>query len=129
MITNLDHITIILADKARSIWFYSDILKLPFINIVKMSDHELIYFYLNAVTRLELIEYYHSEDKVKTSPLNVGSYRHMALVTDNIQLLYNVCIDNNIEVTMKPQYLELLHCIAMLITDPNGVEIEIIQKK
>jgi len=41
MITDLDHITVNVRDKEKSIRFYSDILQLPLINSVNMGDHEL----------------------------------------------------------------------------------------
>jgi len=50
------------------------------------------------------------------------------LLTDDIKTLRQICSEYNIKVKLEPTDMEKLGCRGMLIEDPNGVEIEIVQK-
>lgn len=128
MITAVDHITVNLADRDASFKFYGEVLGLERLCDVDMGDHRLTYFDLNGYTRLELIEYYNDKAAKPEPSDDKGIYRHMALVTDDIQDIYNRCMAAGVEILMKPVWVNNLKWTGMLIRDPNGVEIEIVEK-
>ena len=106
--TGLDHITVNVKDLDRSKAFYGDVLGLKEAGSVQMGDHTLTYYELPQGVRLELIDYEAKEEPKDIKETDTGTYRHFCLVT--------------------PSYVDQLGCRTMLITDPNGVEIEIIQR-
>ena len=42
--------------------------------------------------------------------------------------VYSTCRNKGVSIRKTPSYVDQLGCRTMLITDPNGVEIEIIQR-
>lgn len=128
MIIGIDHCTINVVDVEKSIYFYKEILGLKQLNRINMGDHELIYFYLNEECKLELIHYLYETDLSHPKENLRGIYRHMALKTDDIMEVYKKCTENNILIKLKPTVMDKLSCKGMLIEDPNGVEIEIVEK-
>jgi catechol 2,3-dioxygenase-like lactoylglutathione lyase family enzyme len=128
LVKGIDHFTINVVDIEKSINFYENILQMKKLNFVDMGDHGLTYFYLTESCRLELIEYYNDDDAKTVAENTKGTYRHMALLTDDIKTLRQICSEYNIKVKLEPTDMEKLGCRGMLIEDPNGVEIEIVQK-
>ena len=129
MITGLDHITVNMADREASFTFYEEVLGLEKMYDVDMGDHKLTYFYLNDSTRLELIEYYNDKPAHPEPSDEKGIYRHMALPTDGIEALFKRCTTYGVNVLMEPVRVDKLKWTGMLIEDPNGVEIEIVQRE
>ena len=112
--SGLDHITVNVKNLEQSEKFYGDLLGLEKTGFIDMGDHTLTYFRLPREVRLELID--------------TGIYRHFCLVTDQLAELHALCVKQGIFVRKSPSYVEKLQARTMLITDPNGVEIEIIQR-
>lgn len=129
MITGLDHITVNMADREASFTFYEEVLGLEKMYDVDMGDHRLTYFCLNGSTRLELIEYYNDKPAHPEPSDEKGIYRHMALTTDGIEALFKRCTTYGVNVLMEPVRVDKLKWTGMLIEDPNGVEIEIVQRE
>ena len=127
-ITGLDHITINVKDLTQSEKFYTDVLRLEKTDLIDMGDHTLTYFPLPQGVRLELIDYTDKAAAENIRETDTGIYRHFCLVTDDLSELYHICRERGIFVRKAPSYVEKLKAHTMLITDPNGVEIEIIQK-
>lgn len=128
MIKGIDHFTINVTDLEKSISFYKEVLGLKELNTIDMGDHQLIYFYLQEGCKLELINYLFETELSHPKEDAQGIYRHMALRTDNLMEIYNKCIENDIFIRLQPVNMEKLFCKGMLIEDPNGVEIEIVEK-
>ena len=129
MITGLDHITVNMADREASFTFYEEVLGLEKMYDVDMGDHRLTYFCLNGSTRLELIEYYNDKPAHPEPSDEKGIYRHMALTTDGIEALFKRCTTYGVNVLMEPVRVDKLKWTGMLVRDPNGVEIEIVQRE
>lgn len=127
-ISDLDHITVNVKDLKQSEDFYSDILGLEKTGFIDMGDHTLTYFQLPREVRLELIDYTDKTPAGNIKETDTGTYRHFCLVTDQLAELHDTCVKKGIFVRKPPSYVEKLHARTMLITDPNGVEIEIIQR-
>jgi len=132
MITGIDHFTINVLDKEASLWFYGVFLGLPELDIINLKDQEIRYYGLTNNCRLELIDYEEDSEKhicqissptwrkdVASLQRAKGCYRHMALLTDHL---------DEFPVRMEPTIMKELGIKGILIEDPNGVEIEIVER-
>jgi len=126
--SGLDHITVNVKDLEQSEKFYGDLLGLEKTGFIDMGDHTLTYFRLPREVRLELIDYADKAAAGDIKETDTGIYRHFCLVTDQLAELHKLCVKQGIFVRKSPSYVEKLQARTMLITDPNGVEIEIIQR-
>lgn len=124
----LDHISINVRNANESIHFYGEVLGLPCVSSVRMKDHDLYYFPLGAGIRLELIEYDKEFEQAVFASESQGMYRHIALQVSEILLWEAHLRSIGIKVTSPPEWIEDLQSTNMLILDPNGVEIEMIEK-
>ncbi len=124
----VNHITVNVKDLEASRAFYGGVLGLPEAGFIHMGDHTLTYFTLTPETRLELICYLTAEKEARPKETDLGIYRHFCVETDDIEGVAAACRAAGVPVTKEPGRVEALGCSTMLIKDPNGVEIEIIQK-
>ena len=127
MITELNHLTINVVNMSRSCFFYGDVLGLTEAGEIDMGDHTLTYYMLPGECRLELICYAAPSGTMHPSSDTCGLYRHFCLRTDSLAALHTRCMECGVKVTKAPSYVEKLGCSTMLIQDPNGVEIELIE--
>lgn len=127
-IVSLDHITINVSDLEKSKEFYGNVLKLEEAGFIDMGDHSLTYYHLTKECRLELIDYLTKQETAHITETHLNSYRHFCLETDNLDQVYQDCKEHQVFVRKAPSYVEKLSCSTMLIVDPNGVELEIIQR-
>jgi lactoylglutathione lyase len=123
----VNHITINVEDLEKSEQFYSNVMGLEKTGFIHMGDHTLTYFRLTDETRLELIRYLTPVKKADTAETDQKIYRHFCVETDDIDMVYQTCVNHGVLVRKTPSYVEKLKCSNMLIVDPNGVEIEIMQ--
>jgi lactoylglutathione lyase len=126
-VRGVDHITINCTDTERAFRFYEEILELPRLETVDLGDHVLYYYALPAGIKLELIGYKNPQKEWKTGNTDVGIYRHVALVVDDLEGLHNRCREAQVRINMAPTFIPKLGKTVMLFADPNGVEIEAIQ--
>ena len=127
-IMGLNHITINVMDLQKSMEFYKIVLGLKENGFIDMGDHTLTYFDLPQNVRLELIDYKEKAAGKVMKETDIVIYRHFCLETYNLKELKKICAENKVFVRKEPSYVEKLSCSTMLIVDPNGVEIEIIEK-
>lgn len=127
-ITGLNHITINVTDLEASRAFYEGVLGLIPSNFVDMGDHRLTYYQLPQNVCLELIEYDNPGEIRHYGIFERGIYRHFCLETDDLEAVYQACLAHGIQITQAPGYVEKLQFSNILLIDPNGVELEIIQK-
>lgn len=126
-VLELDHITINCLDIDLTRSFYEEFFNLRPLNKVDLGDHVLHYYELPG-TRLELIEYIEEQKIYQTGNTDQGIYRHMAVVVDDLEEAFETCKARNIPINLEPKYIPQIDKKIMLIKDPNGVEIELIQK-
>jgi len=124
----VNHITINVSDLEKTKRFFSKVLKLPEAGFIHMGDHTLTYYQLTHETRLELIDYLEAQNKAKVTETDLCIYRHFCIETDDLEAVANDCREAGIPIRKEPGWVDRLACSTMLITDPNGIEIEIIQK-
>lgn len=128
MIIALNHITINTNDYETSKKFYEEALGYQYVNSIRMSDHTLHYFQLPSGIRLEVIEYDFPTKLTNCDSTTKGIYRHFAVYVDNIAQLATQINNFNPEyIIMQPTLIKKLNCIAMLVRDPNGCEMEFTQ--
>lgn len=128
-IIGVDHVTINVVSMEESIYFYETILKLAKLHAVDMGDHTLQYFSINNHTMLELIRYQYETDREKLSVDSKGIYRHLALQVENIQEFYTGLCKTDANITSPLGFCEKLSFYNILLIDPNGVEIELLERK
>lgn len=125
-ITTVDHITINLLKVKESFEFYEKIFELRKIEDVDMGDH-ILHLYELPDARLELIEYKEEQRQIQTGNTDIGIYRHFAVCTDDLEELKERCKEKGYALNLEPTYIEQIKKTVMLVKDPNGVEIEVIQ--
>lgn len=126
-LTGIDHITINLLDVEKSVCFYEKVMGLKKLQDVDMGDH-ILHLYQMPGAKLELIEYKEAQNIIQAGNTDIGVYRHFALRTDDIRELEKKCKEFGCGMNMEPSYIKQMDITAMLIKDPNGVEIEIIKE-
>lgn len=129
-ILGVDHITINVISMEKSIYFYEKVLGLTKEECIDMGDHFIQYFKFPDQNILELIKYKY-ETGMNATPVDTKSiYRHIAMKVDNLDEIYNIIQqEKEIEIHMKPAFCNKLNFRNILIKDPNGVEIEILERK
>ncbi len=123
----INHITINVINLVQSKNFYEKALGLKSAGHIDMDDHKLIYYDLGKPCRLELIVYDEPEKVAEHSATCTGIYRHMALEVEDIQSFYVRLKSYKADIVLKPTWVEKLNATCMLVRDPNGVEIELMQ--
>ena len=124
----INHITVNVKDLNASKLFYSEIMGLKENGFIDMGDHTLTYYDLPGGVRLELIDY---EKKVPAPDhvvTDTGIYRHFCLEVDALEEFDAFCRQKQVRVTKEYGWVEKLGCYNVLILDPTGVEIELIEK-
>lgn len=124
----LDHVTINVKDMEKSEWFYGEVLGLKKLDNVDMGDHELHYFSLGSDGLLELIQYHEDTGEAHLPVKTRGIMRHLAFSTEDVDSLYRKLCDAGITVTSKPDNVKKLNFRNILVQDPNGVELEFVQR-
>lgn len=129
-VIGVDHFTINVVSMEESRKFYGDVLQLKQGAFVDMGDHVILYYALDAHNTLELIQYKY---ETKCPPHRVddrGIYRHLAIRVENVQQAYEEIAKNSeVEILTKPCYCKNLDFTNFLLKDPNGVEIEFLERK
>lgn len=125
ILTAVDHITINCIDLAASRLFYEQVFELPRLDDVDLGDHVLHYYQLPGV-KLELIEYLTPQKSWQTGNTDTGIYRHFAVCVDDLETIHTRC-QGFTPINLQPTFIPQLGKTVMLIQDPNGVEVEVIQ--
>ena len=127
MITGVHHITINVKNLELSKQFYGRMLGLKELESIRMPDHSLYYYALPGI-KLELIQYDNDTGENTSGLLERGKFRHLAIETDDIHLIEEELPKYGGKVLQSPKWVEKLQFTGMLVEDPNGCELEFIQK-
>jgi catechol 2,3-dioxygenase-like lactoylglutathione lyase family enzyme len=128
VVKGLDHIAINIVDLEKSLKFYRDILRLEELSRIDLEDHSLYYFRIEGSSRLELIVYGFDTPAFSAAKTAKGMYRHVAFRVDSVAEIGELCEKNGISILSRPAYVDGLKFTGMLIEDPNGVEIELVER-
>lgn len=124
---HVDHIAINAINLQISEHFYGNLLALERLESIDMEDHMLTYYRIDDTCRLELITYQKPLPQVHYKAEQPGVYRHFSLEVDDVQAYYCHLQRSQVSILLPPKYVEKLKAICMLIQDPNGIEIELMQ--
>ncbi len=129
-IKSIHHITINLKDEKKTADFYGKLLELKRLPDVDMGDHRLIYFELPGNVRLEFIDYYEKDRcGMAIAPSNTpGSARHFAFEVEDAFLAQKKMEEYGLEIVSAAKKVEELSFIGFLAKEPNGFELEFIQR-
>lgn len=122
-----DHFTINVTDLEASMHFYGELLGLKQLPGQNMGDHQLYYFDLGGAM-LELIHYDDDFGELKPHVKTRGIYRHLALSCEDVYVVAEKLKAAGVKITDGPGYVPLLKFHNILLEDPNGVELEIVQR-
>lgn len=128
MVTGTDHIAVNVISMEESILFYEKLLGIKKEETIDMGDHVLQYFQLNGLFRLELIWYRYDTETAEIPANAKGTYRHLALSVKNLEEFSLFLIHSEVTVKKTLEYCEKLGFYNMLILDPNGIEIELVER-
>jgi len=128
MIKAVDHITINIKDLEKTLFFYKEILDLESLPMIKMKDQEIYYFKLPGTTKLELINYFYDTGKRDSDDKAKGCCRHFAFEVDDIMALEIKLLNAGYKFHQQIEYINELGFTCGLVYDPNGFELEIIQR-
>lgn len=124
----ITHISIIIKDAEKSIYFYSMVLKLPLTKTVNKPNQILRYFKINNEQELELNEYLYEVGTYKGKLNDKGKYRHIAFNVDNIEEWQDYLEKEGYPFHIPVAIDTYLKVKSGLFLDPNGVEIELVEK-
>ncbi len=128
-ILGIDHFAINVISMEKSIYFYGHTMQLQKGDFVDMGDHIIQYFRLDDTNTLELIQNKYETQSCKMRAESKGIYRHLAIRVQNIQDAYTRISQNpDVEILMQPAYCKNLKFTNFLLKDPNGVELEILER-
>ena len=126
-IKTVDHMTIIVKDLEKTLWFYGTLLGFKQLQTVDLGDHVLRYFLLPGGIKLELNEYlYQTRDSVSELK-DRGTYRHIAFEVESASEIENVLTEAGYPFHYPVSATPELGVLGGLVKDPNGVEIEFIE--
>jgi len=126
-IKSVDHMTIIVKDLEKTLWFYGTLLGFEQLETVDLGDHILRYFQLPGGVRLELNEYlYPTRDSVSQLK-DRGTWRHLAFAVEDVAEVENTLTAAGYPFHYPVSPTPELGVTGGLVKDPNGVEIEFIE--
>ncbi len=128
-VSGIDHFSINVVSMEESIYFYENVLGLERLHSVDMGDHTLQYFNLGKGIMLELIKYHYDSGSAAFFPDTKGIYRHIALKVENINEYFDRLTKLGAKITRRLDFCEKLDFYNILLKDPNGVEIEFLERK
>lgn len=128
MLKGMDHFTINIKSRDESFWFYGDILGLEKMETIDLDTQVIHYYQLPGTCRLELIEYLEPGKTVQAESQDLGIYRHMAFLVDDLDIVLNKIRTEKIPIVEGPAISKKLGTRYILIEDPNHVEIEFVQR-
>jgi catechol 2,3-dioxygenase-like lactoylglutathione lyase family enzyme len=124
----LTHVSIIIKDAEESVNFYSMILKLPLVKVVKKPNQILRYFKISETQEIELNEYLYEVETYEGNLNDKGKYRHIAFNVDDIDEWQRYIESKGYPFHIPVSIDSYLNVKSGLFLDPNGVEIELVEK-
>lgn len=124
----IDHITINIKNLEKSLEFYGNVLELNALPVIKTKEQDVYYFELPGNTRLELIHYHGQISESEDSSLALGSCRHFAFEVDDIKETEQRIKNAGYTFHLPIAYTDTYGCTAGLMCDPNGFELEFLER-
>lgn len=126
-ISNIDHVSINVADIDKTLYFYGRVLGLKQQQTVDCGEFDITYFSLPSGVRLELFDYHGRNRTILGAESEVG-LRHLALQVDDVAAHETLLRAEGVHITLPTCDLPNLGVRVLLFLDPNGVTIEFCEK-
>lgn len=127
-VNQLDHISIIIKDLEKSIDFYKNTMGFAQEETVDCGDHVLRYFRVSGGQRLELNQYLYEVNDHVGKLNDKGAYRHCAFEVEDIKAWEKKITEAGYPFHIAVHLEEQTHMYSGLFLDPNGVEIELLER-
>lgn len=125
----LDHVALVVTSVESSSSFYTTLLGLEELERVTLSDHTIQYLGTGTAAKVELIEYTDSASKmVGEADQRAIAMRHLAWNVTDVASLEEWTTQQGGVVIARPVFVPELGFTSMLIRDPDGIEVELIQR-
>lgn len=120
----IDHIAINTRDIEKSVRYYSEVFGFKEVNRVDMGECILVYMEICPGSYLELFDL--KGNSIEGSvPENMQGLRHIAFHVEDIKAWEKNFKENNAEFVMELTRMEPIRKDGILISDPDGVIIEL----
>lgn len=126
-ISRIDHVSINIADAARSYDFYGRVLGLKRLETVDCGDFDITYFRLPNGSRLELFDYRGTSAALQKAESDVG-LRHIAFEVQDVAAHEKLLRNAGVEISLPATELPNLGVRVLLFLDPNGVTLEFCER-
>ncbi|WP_341729637.1 VOC family protein [Brooklawnia sp.] len=126
--SRLDHAALVVASLDRSTAFYSSLLGLEVRNRVELSDHTIQYLDSGTEVLLELIAYQAGAAGQPLSAPGLPAAHHLAWQVPDANELRPRIIALGGSIVSMPVFMPELQQTSMLIQDPDGFLIELVEK-
>ena len=126
-ISNIDHVSINVADINKTLDFYGRILGLEEQQTVDCGEFDITYFGLPGGARLELFDYHGKNRNSPRDESEVG-LRHIAFQVEDVAAHEKLLRAEGVEITLATCDLPNLGVRVLLFLDPNGVTLEFCEK-
>ena len=123
----IDHVSINLLDRQKSLDFYGRILGLTQQQTVDCGEFDITYFALPDGSRLELFDY-RGKNRVIAREESEAGLRHIAFKVENVAEHEQLLRAQGVQITLPTCDLPNLGARVLLFLDPNGVTLEFCEK-
>ena len=125
---HLDHVALVVGSLDRATHFYSHLLDLEVLNRVRLSDHTIQYLSSRTGAPLELIAYDEGAAGQPLNPPSMPASHHLAWQVPDVEDLQHRVIELGGLVISAPVYMPELQQTSLLIRDPDGFLIELVER-
>lgn len=122
----LEHVAAVVPDLEEALSFYGALLGLPHTRTVRLSDHTIGYLADASGVEVELIEFDDGGPASIREPTMHG-LRHTAWSVPDVAAAARRAADLGGTVTAEPTVVRELGFVSVLVEDPLGTEIELVE--
>lgn len=126
--TRMDHVALVVESLDRSRAFYCDLLTIDPLDRADMGDHRIQYLGTGTGVRLELIEYVPTRGAGATAESRRIGMRHIAWDVADLWPVVARVESLGGSIMAEPTWVPTLGFHSALIRDPDGIEVELIQR-
>ncbi len=127
-VKQIDHVTINIRDLDKTREFYGKLLEFEELPTIDLGDHVLYYYAIPGGGKMELTQFLYEVPSGQVDSSNLGVARHLAFEVDDINALEKKLNDAGYHFHCAIGYVEKLGATGGLVRDPNGFELEFLQK-
>ena len=124
MKTTLGQYCINVSNMERAVAFYEDAIGLEITNEIEEENFREVILGTEGGARIQLAYHFGVDEPIQ----HVNSFWKHYVYTDDCKGLFERAIASGGESVLEPQTLERWHCTVAMVSDPDGYQLEIIQR-